>query len=230
MRIFVSTLLAFGLSACQLTLPSGNSAPVAIAPTQSMFAVNFQSVVTRVEPIAERLCRARTNGVNCNFKIIVDAKPGQPANAYQTVDAAGRPILAFTTRLIAKAQNDDELAFVMGHEAAHHISGHLGRTRDSAVAGALFGGLLASLVGADAAALDTAQRVGATVGARTFSKDFELEADRLGTVIAFRSGYNPVRGAQFFTRIPDPGDQFLGTHPPNNARIATVRQTMKGLK
>jgi len=39
-----------------------------------------------------------------------------------------------------------------------------------------------------------------------------------------RAGYNPVRGAQFFTRIPDPGNRFLGTHPPNAQRIETVRR------
>ena len=67
------------------------------------------------------------------------------------------------------------------------------------------------------------------VGARTYSKDFELEADSLGTVIAFRSGYQPLVGAQFFNRIPDPGDKFLGTHPPNSERLNTVRKTMAGL-
>ncbi|MGB0799102.1 MAG: peptidase M48, partial [Planktomarina sp.] len=30
-------------------------------------------------------------------------------------------------------------------------------------------------------------------------------------------------GAAYFTRIPDPGNRFLGTHPPNGARITTVR-------
>ena len=50
-------------------------------------------------------------------------------------------------------------------------------------------------------------------------------ADKLGTIITHKAGYNPVRGAEFFTRIADPGNRFLGTHPPNAARIDTVRQT-----
>ncbi|MFT5342626.1 MAG: putative Zn-dependent protease, partial [Paracoccaceae bacterium] len=54
---------------------------------------------------------------------------------------------------------------------------------------------------------------------------FELEADQLGTVITYYAGYNPLVGAQFFAHIPDPGDRFLGTHPPNAARLATVRRT-----
>jgi succinate-semialdehyde dehydrogenase/glutarate-semialdehyde dehydrogenase len=31
-----------------------------------------------------------------------------------------------------------------------------------------------------------------------------------------------IRGAEFFNHIPDPGDDFFSTHPPNDARIAAV--------
>ena len=72
------------------------------------------------------------------------------------------------------------------------------------------------------------QRIGAGIGARTYSKEFELEADRLGALVAIRAGYNAVRGAAFFARLPDPGDQFLGSHPPNEARIEMVRRVSLG--
>jgi predicted Zn-dependent protease len=136
--------------------------------------------------------------------------------------------VAFTLALIADARNADELAFVLGHETAHHIAGHIGRQQQNAVAGAVIFAGLATLCGGDASAVETAQRVGAQVGARTYSKNFELEADALGTIITSRAGYNPLRGAEFFTRIPDPGDKFLGTHPPNAARLDTVRRTAAG--
>ena len=67
------------------------------------------------------------------------------------------------------------------------------------------------------------------VGARSYSKNFELEADALGTIITARAGYDPLRGAEFFARIPDPGDKFLGTHPPNASGLDTVRRTAAGL-
>ena len=41
--------------------------------------------------------------------------------------------------------------------------------------------------------------------------------------MTFQAGYDPVLGATYFTRIADPGNKFLGTHPPNSARIAAVR-------
>ncbi|MEE9387699.1 MAG: M48 family metallopeptidase [Paracoccaceae bacterium] len=192
--------------------------------------VSFAAVARRIEPLAEQICRQRTPRSNCDFRIFIDSRTGQPPNAYQTVDDQGRPEIGFTTALIAQAHNNDELAFVLGHETAHHILGHIAKTRDTALAGALLGGVLATLAGGSASTVDLAQNIGGTVGARAYSKDFELEADRLGTEIAYRAGYDPLDGALFFTRIPDPGDQFLGTHPPNGARIATVRQAMDDLR
>ncbi|KEJ89774.1 M48 family metallopeptidase [Sulfitobacter donghicola] len=231
-RAFLMISLLFGLAACE-TVPvsteslgaSTSSQPLAVRSA----ARNFVSVVNTVEPVAERECRARTSNVNCDFNIVVDDRPNQPENAYQTVDRNGRPIIAFTLALIEDARNVDELAFVMGHEAAHHIAGHIGRQQQNAVAGAVIFAGLATLSGGDASAVESAQRLGAQVGARSYSKDFELEADELGTIITKRAGYDPLRGAAFFTRIPDPGDKFLGTHPPNAQRIQIVRKTAAGL-
>lgn len=220
------------LSACVATEPSAPvSAPVTRAATGSGTIPMFQGVVARVEPLAERVCRAEAkSGTNCDFKVVIDTRENQPPNAFQSVDASGRPVLTFTVPLIRRAQNADELAFVMGHEAAHHISGHLGRTQQSAVLGGLAGIVLGVAVGGGSELVDLTSDIGASVGARAYSKSYELEADQLGTVIAYRAGYNPERGAQFFTRIPDPGDRFLGTHPPNGQRIETVRRTMASLR
>ena len=189
----------------------------------------FVQVTQLVEPVAERECRRRTQDVNCDFRIVVDDRRGRPANAFQTLDDDGRPILIFTVALLHDAQNLDEIAFVMGHEAAHHIEGHIARGQQNAVAGAVILGGLATATGGTAADVERAQRLGAQLGARTYSKDFELEADALGTIITERAGFSAIRGAQFFNRIPDPGDQFLGTHPPNAARLETVRRVSAGL-
>lgn len=221
------------LSACEVSpVPPPEAKPeqpVPVVVTSEQAKRNFVRVLRTVEPVAESECRARTTGVNCDFKIVVDDRPGQPANAFQTLDRQGRPVIAFTLALIADARNEDELAFVMGHEAAHHIAGHIMRQQQNAVAGAVIFAGLATLSGGNANAVRTAQQLGAQVGARTYSKDFELEADALGTIITARAGYQPLRGAEFFTRIPDPGDKFLGTHPPNRDRLATVRRTAAGL-
>ena len=184
----------------------------------------FLAVVQRVEPVAERTCRDRAPRANCDFRIVVDDRPGQPINAYQTLDRSGRPVLAFTLPMIGAVRNADELAFVMGHEAAHHIAGHIPRQQQSAAAGAVILGGIAAITGAGQSVIDGAVDLGAGVGGRVFSKEFELEADSLGTVIAHRAGYDPIRGVAFFSQVPDPGNRFLGTHPPNAQRVETVRR------
>lgn len=205
--------------------PTAQPSRSAGSMTAKQAARTFVDVTRKVEPVAERECKARTTNVNCDFRIIVDDRPNQPANAYQTLDNNGRPIIAFTLGLIQEAKNADELAFVLGHEAAHHIQGHIARQRQNAIAGAVIFAGLATLSGGDASAVRSAQELGAQVGARSYSKEFELEADELGTELTIKSGYNPIRGAEFFNRIPDPGDRFLGTHPPNAKRKEIVRRT-----
>lgn len=223
------------LSACDGVVtsqrpPTGTPAPmgpVASGPAlpSSQAASAFVQVTQRMEPVAERECRARTRGVNCDFRIVVDDRPDQPPNAFQTLDERGRPVIAFTLALIGQARNADELAFVLGHEAAHHIAGHIARQQQNAIAGAVIFSGLASLSGGDATAVRTAQELGASVGARSYSKEYELEADQLGTILTIEGGYDPLRGAEFFGRIPDPGNRFLGTHPPNAQRLEIVRRT-----
>jgi Zn-dependent protease with chaperone function len=218
-------------AACTVTTappPSAQRAPEPVQ-TRDVAVAQLSRVVDRVEPVAEQECRRLTRGVECDLQIFVDEDPRKPPNAFQTLDRNGDPVIVFTMALAQDARNDDELAFILGHEAAHHILGHIPQTQQSAVLGAVLAGALAQAGGISGSGVQIAQDLGASVGSRAFSKDYELEADRLGTIIAARAGYDPVRGAEYFARIPDPGDRFLGSHPPNADRIRVVRQTAAGL-
>ena len=219
-----------------INLPTGGppSPPVVTQadsqPTAQQAVESFVAVIEQVEPVAEQLCRRRTRRVNCDLQIFVDARLRQPPNAFQTVDKTGRPVIVFSIALIADARNADEIAFVMGHEASHHILGHITKREDVSQTTAVLAAVLAQSSGAGPDEVRLATRFGAELGARRYSKDFELEADALGTEIASVAGYDPVRGAAFFARLPDPGDQFLGSHPPNAQRLDVVRQTAASLQ
>lgn len=197
--------------------------------TPEQAASAFAFVVSRVETVAEGVCRARTRNVPCDFQIVLDTRGGQAPNAFQTLDSRGRPVIGLTYSLLEHARNVDELAFVLGHETSHHILGHILRQRETARKGAVLAGVLAEMGGADARTVRSMQEMGASLSARSFSKEFELEADALGTEITIAAGYDPVHGAQFFMRLPDPGNKVLGSHPPNARRIAVVRQTAQRL-
>ena len=228
----LAALVAAGCAAPRTVAPDSLPAPiagVAMSSDERAAARTFVAVVQQVEPVAEAECRARAPRLNCDFRVVVDDTPGQPPNAFQTLTPDGRPIIAFTLSLIQDVQNADELAFVMAHEAAHHVAGHIALSQRNAAVGALVFGRLAGVRGADAETVRSAQQLGAAVGARRFSQEFELEADALGTVIAAQAGFDPVRGAQYFFRLPDPGNRFLGTHPPNAERVAVVEETARAL-
>ena len=231
MRFFLMLVVSAGLLAgCVAPMPTPQVAPLSadgvLTPEEA--AQNFVAVVDALEPVAEQVCRETRPQVNCDFLIVVDDRPRQPPNAFQTLDPQGRPVVGFTLALIADARNADEIAFVIGHEAAHHIANHIPQTQQTAATGAVLAGILASATGASPDQIRAAQQAGATFGARTYAKDFELEADALGAEIALRAGFDPLRGSAFFDRLPDPGDQFLGTHPPNGARKEAIRRVVSG--
>jgi predicted Zn-dependent protease len=233
MRLPQTLVLTLALGGCVTAYPAPRALPIpddAGSGTPQAAAQTFLSVVAAVEPVAEDLCRSERVARNCDFRIVVDDRPGQPPNAFQTLDSRGRPVIGFTLALIADARNPDELAFVMGHEAAHHISGHIPRRQDQALAGALVAGVLAQANGLAPDEVRAAQNLGAEVAARSYSREFELEADALGAEIALIAGFDPVRGTGFFDRLPDPGDRFLGSHPPNAERKALVVATVRRLE
>ncbi|EEE38940.1 peptidase, M48 family [Rhodobacteraceae bacterium KLH11] len=189
----------------------------------------FGQVSRAVETSAERECRRRARSANCDFAILVDLSPNAPANAFQTLGEDGQPLIVFTQPMLQSTRNADEMAFVMSHEAAHHILGHITRQAENAKESARIFGDLARKQGEDDAGIERAQELGAKVGAQSYSQEFELEADRLGTIITHSAGYDPLVGMALFQRIPDPGDRFLASHPPNAERAAAVVQTARQL-
>ncbi|MEM7471236.1 MAG: M48 family metallopeptidase [Pseudomonadota bacterium] len=235
MKYFLFLTAALVLAACE-PYPTVTTEPARVPAeaakqvageklSPSVARANFAAVIRRVEPVAEAQCRARAPSLNCDYKIIIDSNAKLAPNAYQTRDRTGRPIIGFTQSLIVDARNRDELAFIMGHEAAHHIQNHLTKRQQGAVGGSILGALADAALGTGGLFEDA----GGFVGGRAYSKEHELQADGLGTIIAARAGYDPVKGAQYFARIPDPGNVLLGTHPPNADRIATVRRVAAGL-
>jgi predicted Zn-dependent protease len=233
MRLPLIAALVLTLGGCVTTFPAppdvAEDKPATVLPPRQA-AETFVRVVAAVEPVAEQVCRSRRTVRNCDFRIVVDDRPGQPPNAFQTLDNRGRPVVAFTLALIADARNADELAFVLGHEAAHHIAGHIPRRQDQALTGALLAGVLAQAQGLTPEEIRAAQDLGAAVAARSYSKEFELEADALGAEIALLAGFDPIRGTGFFDRLPDPGNRFLGSHPPNAQRKAQVAAVVRRLR
>ena len=137
------------LARAQLLMVEGQSTGGRSKPlTPRLAAANYKRVVKRVEPIAEKFCRSQTadrEGFDCDFQIVIDPDLNATANAYQTVNAQNEPIIIFNIQFIADARNPDELAFVLSHEAGHHIAEHLEKRQKQQITGALIMGVLTAV-------------------------------------------------------------------------------------
>lgn len=214
-----------------------------LAPAAAV--AQFQEVVARVEPVAESFCRSQTAeapSFNCDLRLLLDTRSPE-RNAFQNYGPDGAPQVTFTLPLVADARNPDELAFVMGHEMGHHIGQHIQKGRQQAVAGMLVMGALTAYGQAQATSanpyrstfgdqqrMEDMMGLGGAIGHQAFSQTYELESDVIGTYIATAAGYDPVLGARFFARPESPvtpagARSFWGTHPSDEARLATVIET-----
>lgn len=219
------------------------------SPASLQSGVNrFRRVAPRIEPVARTLCERelQTNSdVDCNVTLHIDTE--MPVrNAYFSYGAPGyrNPEVHFTIPMLRDAANDDEIAFILGHEYGHLLGQHIQKGDQQALAGAILLGAIAAYGNAQAASagqyydpndVTRAVHLGGALGQRAFSQTYELESDMLGARIAAAAGYDPVRGAQYFARGESARSangklSFWGTHPPDEKRLAVVIATMEQIR
>jgi predicted Zn-dependent protease len=227
LKILAAGVFATTLAGCDITTnppPVAQQPQPAVTRSQSSALSAFARVARQVAPVARQSCRSLypTAPVTfCDFRTAILNDPGQPPNAFQTIGRDGRPVITFNINMLRTARNDHEIAFVMGHEAGHQIARHLIRKSGNRAAGAALGGILVAIAGGD---VQSGMDLGGMIGGRAYSREFELQADTIGTHIAYRAGYDPVIGARSFARNPGSSD-ILSTHPPSSQRIQTVNNT-----
>lgn len=140
--------------------------------------------------------------------------------------------------LIMNAKTEHELAGVMAHEIAHVSQRHIARRmsdmqRASApTLGAIFAGMLLA-AGGNARAGQALLYAGIAAGQQfniNFTRNNEIEADRIGLNILYSAGYDPNGMADFFRtlqrqRLVSSPEylEFLRTHPVDIRRIAEAQ-------
>lgn len=178
-----------------------------------------------VEQVAERLVAA-SNRPELHYKVTI-------LNS-ETVNAFALPTgqLYVTRGLISLANDQSELASVIGHEMGHVIAHHAElrekKMRDEELNEKVFTNLVSD---PQASALALAR---SKLSLASFSQQQELDADAIGISMAARAGYDPYGAVRFLASLersselkPRPNGSinpaapdFLSSHPATPERIA----------
>jgi predicted Zn-dependent protease len=170
----------------------------------------------KVNGIAERLLTAMGQDPRGWVVRVLDTTPPQN-NAFVV---GGRYVYVYTG-FIAAAQSDDEIAFVLGHELGHSLLKH--GERRSADSTQQIVDLIAVI--ASLSRGKTAQQAAlfSEVLSANYSQQDEAEADALGTAIALRAGFDPLRGVDFFTRMVRDNDAATSSSAQTEIELNQAR-------
>jgi predicted Zn-dependent protease len=178
-----------------------------------------------VEQLVERLV-ASSERPDLHYQVTILNSDSVNAFALPT----GR--LYVTRGLIALANDESELAAVIGHEMGHVIAHHAEQREEEVRDTELSNRVFADLVNdPQASALALAR---SKLKLASFSQKQELEADAIGIGIASRAGYDPYGSVRFLASLersselkPRPDSvinpaapDFLSSHPATPDRIA----------
>ena len=183
--------------------------------------------------------------VRCVANAITAALPGKGGpGSWEVVVFQDDAVNAFAlpggkigvyTGLLKVAQNQHQLATVLGHEVAHVLANHSNERVSTAYATQAGVQQMAKIFsGASAATQERALAVlgvGAQVGvALPFGRTQESEADIIGVDLMARAGFNPRQSIQLWKRMDEAGGarppEFLSTHPSPQTRIEDLRKRL----
>ncbi|TAL59257.1 MAG: M48 family peptidase [Bacteroidetes bacterium] len=143
------------------------------------------------------------------------------------------------TGLLPVTQNETALAVVMGHEIAHAIARHGNERMSQQMALETGGNVLSIAVSGTSKETQDIFNISygnvAGLGVLAYSRNHELEADKLGLVFMAMAGYDPHETVAFWQRMAKEskgaGLTILSTHPSDEKRIEEIKKFMpKALK
>lgn len=226
------------LSGCSTTQsPTGRSQMLLFSPEQinQMGTASFEQIKAKEKQSQDKAASAY---VACVAQRITSLLPQQH---WQWVLFDSDQVNAFAlpgghigvyTGLLKVANNEDQLATVIGHEIAHVLAQHGNEQASRAqlsntgmqLAGAALG--MGQIANADLymAALGLGVQVGYIL---PYGRAQESEADVMGLELMSRAGFDPRAGVTLWQNMAkaggSQGPELLSTHPSNENRIAQLR-------
>ena len=176
-----------------------------------------RSLNNYINNIGQQLAKTSSRpNIPYTFQVVDDKN----INAFATMGG----YVYVNTGLILKADNEAELASVIGHEIGHIVGRHaIEQMRETAIAQ----GMLST------AGLETSKAVQIGVElalTRRHSRQDELEADHFGLENLKKAGYAPSGMLGFMKKLLEAGGRstptFLSTHPATSERIERLEQNI----
>ncbi len=184
--------------------------------TQSEVKISQNRQLTAyINQIGQRLAQSSTRPkLPYTFQVVND----NAINAFATMGG----FVYVNKGLIARAENEAELASVIGHEIGHIAARHsIKQMREMTIAQGI-----ASLAGLDR---NQIVQLGVELALRRpKSREAEYEADRLGLETLGRAGYAQVGMVTFMQKLLTQGStpSILSTHPATSDRIKALQQAI----
>ncbi len=154
--------------------------------------------------------------------------------------------LAITRGLLAELENEAQFVAVMGHETGHVMARHTAQRLSQASLmqlGLAAGGAVIGGTGGDI--FTQAGAIGGSLLLLKFSRDQELQADRLGVRYMSELGYDPYEALRAHERLQAAADRYmrrtgterkgsllgalLSTHPREEVRLDEIRAMINAL-
>ena len=239
-----------GPSDAQVRLPDfGDSAEATLSPADEralgeafmreirarLTLVDDPLVVQYIQSLGYRLVAASDrHDLGFTFFVVED----DSLNAF----AAPGGFVGLNSGMILATESESELASVLAHEIAHVTQRHIVRAIDHANRSSLpvlAGVLAAILVGTqdvEAGHATAAAVFGATAQSGiNFTRQNEMEADRVGIQTLADAGFDPSEMARVFEKLQSAArysprlPEYLSTHPVTTNRIAEARDRAERL-
>jgi metalloendopeptidase OMA1, mitochondrial len=195
--------------------------------------------VDRVEKIVDRLSKAAGADKDPWHVFVLSGR-----NVKNAAATRGNHVFVWTGMFDA-VRSDAELAAIIAHEMSHVLANHTDPDPNEEVkkilisVGALAAGIAVSAatqnvyISSDLGNITSAltEQVGSGFVLNPYSRERELEADRIGLLLMAQAGYDPRAADEFWSRAAqDPSFSasipFFSTHPVADERLTNIRSNM----
>ena len=233
-----SLILVTALAGGCATSPTGRSQLV-LMPESQMDQMGLQAFTNIKDETPVERSQTTNSYVQCVGKAITREVGGSWEIVVFQDDAAnafalpGRKI-GVNTGLLKVAENQDQLATVLGHEVAHVLSQHANERVSQQFAVEQGLGLVNAIASPQSATGQTLMGllgVGAEYGILLpYSRVQESEADILGLDLMAKAGFDPRESVKLWVNMGKAGGgqppEFLSTHPSDRTRISGLNAHM----